>query len=115
MPKIAFIPDGKTIKTRSGQTVVNAARANRVVIPQRCGGHASCLMCKVIVEEGRLAPPTALERRKLREEDLQRGIRLACQAKTTEQDCTLRIPENKLKSVVQAALERQRAEEEDVW
>jgi 2Fe-2S ferredoxin len=114
MAKIRFLPVGKTIKTRSGQTVIHAAKANRVVIPQRCGGHASCLMCKVIVEEGRLGPPTALERRKLSEYDLNRGVRLACQAKTTDQDCTLRIPENKLKSVVQAALERQRAEEDDL-
>ncbi|TGU87827.1 NADH:quinone oxidoreductase, partial [Mesorhizobium sp. M00.F.Ca.ET.186.01.1.1] len=38
---------------------------------------------------------------------------LACQAKATENDCTVRIPESRLKSVVAAALERQRLENEE--
>jgi 2Fe-2S ferredoxin len=67
------------------------------------------------VEEGALSQPTALERRKMPESDLQKQVRLGCQAQTTQADCVLRIPENKLKSVVQAALERQRAEEEEEW
>lgn len=113
MSKITFTPSGKSVKTRVGQTVIQAARSARLVIPQRCGGHASCLMCKVILEEGELTPPTTLELRKMREVDLKQGIRLSCQAKTTARECTVRIPENKLKSVVEAVLERQRAEEED--
>ncbi|GED30864.1 hypothetical protein BCE02nite_20050 [Brevibacillus centrosporus] len=47
------------------------------------------------------------------EKDLAQGIRLGCQAKATDKDCTIRIPEGRLKSVVQAALERQREENED--
>ncbi|MFY0543047.1 2Fe-2S iron-sulfur cluster-binding protein [Brevibacillus sp. H7] len=113
MGKLTFLPSGKAIKVRPGQSVVGAARSARVVIPQRCGGHASCLMCRVVVEAGELTPPTALERRKMPEKDLNIGIRLACQAKTTNRDCIVRLPENKLKNVVQAALERQRMEEED--
>lgn len=113
MPKVTFLPGGKTIKARVGQTIVSAAGSHRIVIPQRCGGHASCLMCKVILEQGELSPPSVLERRKMTESDLQNGVRLGCQAKVTDKDCTLRIPENKLKSVVEAALKRQRAEEEE--
>ncbi len=112
MGKLTFLPSGRSVKVRPGQSVISAARSVRVVIPQRCGGHASCLMCRVIVEEGELSPPSALERRKMPEKDLADGIRLSCQAKTTEKDCIVRIPDNKLKSVVQAALERQRAEED---
>lgn len=113
MGKITFLPSGKRIKARAGQTIVSAAAAARVVIPQRCGGHASCLMCRVVLEEGELSAPSALERRKMPEKDLADGIRLGCQAKATEKDCTLRIPESRLKSVVSAALERQRKEDED--
>jgi 2Fe-2S ferredoxin len=113
MGKLTFLPSGKTIKVRPGQTLVSAASSARVIIPQRCGGHASCLMCRVVVEQGELSPPTVLERRKMPEKDLANGIRLSCQAKTTEGDCVVRIPESKWKSVVQAALERQRAEEEE--
>jgi ferredoxin, 2Fe-2S len=113
MGKVTFLPVNKSVKARAGQTVVSVAASARVVIPQRCGGHASCLMCRVVVENGLLCPPTVLEQRKLPEKDLERGIRLACQAKTTEKDCTVCIPENKLKSVVAAALERQRKENEE--
>ncbi|MFD2371782.1 2Fe-2S iron-sulfur cluster-binding protein [Brevibacillus sp. GCM10020057] len=108
MGKITFLPSGKSIKARPGQTLVSAAAAARVVIPQRCGGHASCLMCRVVLEKGELSAPSALERRKMPENDLLEGIRLGCQAKATDKDCTVRIPESRWKSVVQAALERQR-------
>lgn len=113
MGKVTFLPSGKSMKARAGQTLVSTAAAARVVIPQRCGGHASCLMCRVILESGELSNPSALEVRKLPEQDLAKGIRLGCQAKATEKDCTIRIPENRLKSVVQAALERQRKENEE--
>ncbi|MFS0555531.1 2Fe-2S iron-sulfur cluster-binding protein [Brevibacillus sp. 179-C9.3 HS] len=113
MGKVTFLPGKKSVKARTGQTLVSVAASARVVIPQRCGGHASCLMCRVVVEDGLLCPPTVLEMRKLPEKDLEKGVRLACQAKMTEKDCTVRIPESKLKSVVAAALERQRNENED--
>ncbi|MCK9912554.1 2Fe-2S iron-sulfur cluster-binding protein, partial [Microbacteriaceae bacterium K1510] len=70
MPQITFQPSGKTAKGRPGQTVVSVARSARVTIPQRCGGHASCLMCKVVKEAGELSPPTNLEIRKLSEKDI---------------------------------------------
>ena len=113
MSKVTFLPSGKTVKARQGQTLVSVAGSARVVIPQRCSGHASCLMCKVVLEQGELSPPTALEVRKLAENDLEQGIRLGCQAKVTQKDCTVRIPESRLKSVVQAALLRQQEENED--
>ncbi|CAJ1002860.1 2Fe-2S iron-sulfur cluster-binding protein [Brevibacillus aydinogluensis] len=113
MGKLTFLPSGKSVKTRPGQLVTSAAMAARVVIPQRCGGHASCLMCRIIVESGRLSEPSPLERRKMPEDDIRKGIRLACQAKTTGQDCTVRIPESRWKSVVRAALESQRARQEE--
>ena len=113
MGKVTFLPSNKSVKARAGQTLVSVAGNARIVIPQRCGGHASCLMCRVVVESGELVAPTALELRKIPEQDLRQGIRLACQAKTTHGDCTVRIPESRLKSVVAAALERQRMENEE--
>lgn len=115
MGKLLFLPAGKSLKVRPGQTLISAARAARIVIPQRCGGHASCLMCRVVVESGEVSAPSPLERRKMSESDLQNGVRLACQTKTTEGNCTIRIPESKFKSVVQAALERERRQNEEEW
>ncbi|GAA4709143.1 2Fe-2S iron-sulfur cluster-binding protein [Brevibacillus fulvus] len=113
MGKITFQPSGRTTRTRPGQTIVSLARAARVLIPQRCGGHASCLMCKVVHMGGVLSPPTQLERRKLSETDLSGGIRLACQAKASERDVTVLVPESKLKTVVQALLEQEKREQDD--
>lgn len=113
MPKLTFLPNGKSVQARVGQNVIQLARSARVVIPQRCGGHASCLMCKVIVEKGELSPPSNLEVRKMSESDLRDGLRLACQAHTTREDCTVRIPEPKLKSIVAAALKAQQEQEEE--
>lgn len=113
MPKLTFLPSGRSVKARAGQNVIQAARSARIVIPQRCGGHASCQMCKVIVEQGELSPPSALELRKLPETDLRTGIRLSCQAHVTAQDCVVRIPEPKLKSIVAAALKAQQEQEEE--
>ncbi|MEJ8544880.1 2Fe-2S iron-sulfur cluster-binding protein [Brevibacillus borstelensis] len=113
MAKITFLPAGKTMKARPGQSIMSVAKAARIVIPQRCGGHASCLMCRVVVVSGQVSEPSALEKRKMPEADLGNAIRLACQTKVTDKDCTVRIPESKWKSVVQAALEKQRLEEEE--
>lgn len=113
MGKVTFLPSGKAVKARPGQSVTSVAAAARVVIPQRCHGRASCLMCRVVLEQGELTAPTALEVQKLSSGDLERGVRLACQAKTTQRDCTLSIPESRLKSVVQAALERERRQKEE--
>ncbi|MFM1652728.1 2Fe-2S iron-sulfur cluster-binding protein [Brevibacillus sp. B_LB10_24] len=113
MGKITFRPSGKQINVRAGKTLIQAARAARVYIPQRCGGHASCQMCKVVVEQGELSPPSPLELRKLTEADLAGGVRLSCQARATMGDCVVSIPVSKLKSVVAAALERQKYELED--
>ncbi|UFJ42796.1 2Fe-2S iron-sulfur cluster-binding protein [Brevibacillus humidisoli] len=113
MAKVTFLPSGKIVKGRSGQSLISLARSARVVIPQRCGGHASCHMCKVSIDQGTVSPPTILERRKMREADLNAGIRLACQTRLTDTDCTVRLHENKLKSVVAAALEREKQQQSE--
>ncbi len=113
MPRLTFRPSGKTVKARPGQTLLAAAYSARVVILQRCGGHASCLSCRVVVEEGALSAPSALELRKMPETDLASGIRLACQARIVDRDCVVRVAESKWKSVVAAALKRQQEADAD--
>ena len=113
MPKVTFQPSGKTIKARIGQSLLSAARSARVTITQRCDGNAACLMCKVMVEEGAVSVPSEFEARKVGEKDLALGWRLSCQAKVQNVDCVIKVPENRLKSVVAQALERQKREEEE--
>ncbi|MED1788779.1 2Fe-2S iron-sulfur cluster-binding protein [Brevibacillus laterosporus] len=113
MPKVTFFPSKKTIKARPGQTVLQISRVARVAIPTRCDGNAACLLCKVTIEKGTVSSLSASEERKLSERDRARGIRLACQARVLEEDLIVRVPESRLKSVVEKALERQRLEEEE--
>lgn len=111
MGNISFQPSGKVIKARTGTKLIYAAHNARVMIPQRCGGRASCLMCKVVVEEGSLQAITPLEANKLSPSELALGVRLACQAKVAQKSCVVRIPDSKLKSVVAQALQRLKEEQ----
>jgi len=112
MPRITFLPDGKTVDVRPGTTLLAAAWKAGVAVRTRCGGVAGCLMCKVKVDDpASVSPPNAAELRKLGEgED---GDRLSCQTKALK-DATVHVPEDPLKAAVRRQLERQK-EEEDLW
>ncbi|AWB45023.1 ferredoxin [Paenibacillus sp. CAA11] len=111
--QITFLPQGKTVKVKQGTTVLSAARLARIHIATRCGGKASCMMCKVHTEPGAqngLAALTAAEERKLGSLAGQ-GVRLACQAKL-QGTATVRLPEDRLKAAIRRQLEQQ--EEDDL-
>jgi uncharacterized 2Fe-2S/4Fe-4S cluster protein (DUF4445 family) len=109
--EVTFFPDRKSVKVRSGTTLLETGKRARVSIRSRCGGNASCLMCKVTVEDqSGLSPIEAKESLKLG--DLKdSSIRLACQVRVLR-DCTVVIPEDPLKAAIRAQLERQRMEDE---
>ncbi len=106
-PTITFMPSAKSIQVLPGTTVLEAARRARVTIKTRCNGMASCLMCKVksLNPEG-LSDPGTKELNKLGHQ-LDTGVRLSCQAKITGQT-TVEIPEDPLKAVIRAQLEKAR-------
>jgi len=111
---VTFLPGGKTTEVRAGTTVLDASRKARVQIRTRCGGKAACLMCKVIVMDEHapcLAPVNQNERLKLGVL-LERGYRLACQAKVTG-SVTVTIPEDPLKAAIRKQLEMRQEEEEE--
>lgn len=109
-PKVTFQPNGRTISVRPGTSLLNAAGRAKVPIRVRCGGQASCLMCKVQVpEQGGLAPMSQNERLKLGAL-AEAGIRLACQAKV-KGNVTAIVPEDPLKAAVRAQLSKQSEEE----
>ncbi len=109
--KISFFPDDKTISVRSGMTVLEASRRARVTIRTRCGGLASCLMCKVTADDQ--SGLSAMEsKEELKLGDLKdQFIRLSCQAKVLK-DTKIWIPEDPLKAAIRAQLQRQKEEED---
>jgi 2Fe-2S ferredoxin len=109
-PKVTFQPYGRTIAVRQGVTLLDAAGRAKVPIRVRCGGKASCLMCKVKVpEQSGLAPMNQNERLKLGAL-ADEGIRLSCQAKIRG-NVTVFVPEDPLKAAIRAQLAQQREEE----
>lgn len=114
MPKVTFLDNNKKVDVRVGETLLQAASRARVAITQRCRGNAACAMCKVTIknmEQNPLTPPEEKERRLISDEQLAQGMRLACQARVIG-NVEIAPTKNKLQSIVQAQLERQKRESE---
>lgn len=67
----------------SGKQISAALREHGTPVLTPCGGHGNCGKCKVKVVEGTL-PIMSMDRVHLTEEEIQDGIRLACQAMPAE-------------------------------
>ena len=52
MPRVTFLPDGKTIEVARGTSILDAAEAAGVHLPSNCGGVCACTTCHVWVEAG---------------------------------------------------------------
>lgn len=94
MPKVTFLPFGKTIQVTPGRSLLEAAVEACVDLEHACGGVCACSTCHVIVKEGydRLVPATEDEEDML---DVAVGVtptsRLACQTKVVT-DVVVEVP-----------------------
>lgn len=115
--QVTFYPDNKPVKVRSGSSVLQAVHKARIVMTTRCGGNASCLMCKIQVKEdsrAALSPPSAAEQRKLGVEELEKGTRLACQCRVLG-DAAIYLLENPLKAAIRRQLELNAQDSDELW
>jgi ferredoxin, 2Fe-2S len=109
--EVTFLPDGKKVSVRPGITLLDAGSRARVQIRTRCGGKASCLMCKVHADpQSGLAAPTQQEQLKLGHL-LADGVRLACQTKVIG-DAVVTVPEDPLKTAIRNLLAKQQEEDD---
>ena len=90
MHQVIFEPDGTRAKVARGTTIAEAARAAGIAINMPCGGNGTCGNCRVEIVHGS-SKPTDNECEILSEQDLARGVRLACQAKIMR-NLTVLIP-----------------------
>jgi len=95
MYTVTFQPSGMKIKVAEGTTVLEAANEAGIGIDAPCGGKGTCGKCKIYLNKGELGDITAAERKKLTEEELENGCRLACKA-TVLKTCTIDVPEESL-------------------
>jgi len=86
--KIKFLPHNKEVKVPAGETLIRAAMEAGVHINASCGGEGACGKCRVLIESGELSGGIT---KRLRDDDIKKGYRLACQSIVTG-DVTVRVP-----------------------
>lgn len=91
---VVFQPLGKTAYVLEGTRLAEAAAGVGLAFDMPCGGEGTCGKCRVIVRKG-LAPAGPAESRLLSEEDLQTGVRLACQT-VVRGPMTVEVPSTSL-------------------
>lgn len=108
MPQIIFLPhdelcpDGAVVEADSGDTVLDAALRNDIVIEHACEKSCACTTCHLIVREGfdSLAESDELEDDMLDKAwGLEQESRLGCQAVVADEDLVVEIPRYTLNMV----------------
>lgn len=108
---IRFMRENTDIMVKPGTTLLQAARLAKVPIRTRCGGQASCLMCKVKVEDEKsCSRPSVKEVRKLGSL-LHQRYRLSCQAKAIQSPVKVEVPEDPLKKAIRKQLSSQQKDD----
>ncbi len=86
--KVTFLPNGRTVKAREGETLIKAARTAGIHINASCGGSGVCGKCRVVLEEGAVSGGIS---EKLNVQEQNSGYRQACTALIAG-DVVVRIP-----------------------
>ncbi len=76
---VRFHPTGGMVQVAAGTSLSEAAQQAGLSISTPCGGKGTCGKCQVLVWSGEVSGITAAEEKMLSEEQLRRGLRLACQ------------------------------------
>lgn len=88
--EVIFEPDGNIVRAEVGSTILDIATAGGIQIEGPCGGRGTCGKCRVIAR-GEFSQPSPIEREYLSPEEIEAGVRLACQAKVLS-NATIQIP-----------------------
>jgi len=83
---VTFLPENKTIRVEHLKTIfetIGEENTERIQLFFSCGAEGICQKCKVRSLQ-RMGPLTATEKGCLSEREIERGIRLACQARVVQ-------------------------------
>ncbi|HDS15065.1 MAG TPA: DUF4445 domain-containing protein [Proteobacteria bacterium] len=87
--QVTFEPDNQTVDVyRDGENLLRVAIAAGVHINASCGGTGACGKCRVILKKGKAESDTSA---KINHADWEKGYRLACLTKVTD-DLVIMIP-----------------------
>ena len=90
MAEITVRPFNRSLAAERGESLRTVLARSGLEIDYPCGGKGTCRQCRLSVE-----PAPSSGRGRLPEEELARGVRLACQT-VVEGDCTVTIPEERI-------------------
>ncbi|OHW62583.1 Na(+)-translocating NADH-quinone reductase subunit F [Andreesenia angusta] len=88
MGKVKFINE---VDAKKEKDLVKLAKKANVKIKLPCSGKGTCGKCIVKITKGEASEPTKAEIKKLGEEKIQKGYRLACQVEVLEDDISVKI------------------------
>jgi len=80
---VTFAPEGRSVFVMAGTSLVEAAGRAGITLNTPCGGRGTCGNCRVEVTLNAPAPSDA-DRQHLSEDEIESGVRLACQVRVTE-------------------------------
>lgn len=89
--EVTFLPGGERVTVESGATVAEAAAQASLPLALPCGGKGICGNCRVVIQDGAVAPPTPAELRALTPAQRGQGVRLACQCRL-EGNALIQVP-----------------------
>ena len=108
MPKITFLPheeicpEGAVVEAETGESILDAALRNDIVIEHACEKSCACTTCHVVVREGF----DSLDESEELEDDmldkawgLEPESRLSCQAQVDSEDLVVEIPKYTINQV----------------
>ncbi len=90
MPKIFIKQSGKHFEYVPKKNLLQLLLENDIFVDNPCNGNGTCGKCKVRVLEGNLPPLSKAERKLLKEDEINAGIRLSCLV-IPEEDITIEI------------------------
>lgn len=78
MPKLTVKPSGRVYEYEAGGTLLEILLAQRIFVDNPCNGKGVCGKCRVKIRKGELSQLTETEKKLLKQEELQEGVRLSC-------------------------------------
>ncbi|MBI5141685.1 MAG: DUF4445 domain-containing protein [Nitrospirae bacterium] len=82
------LPTGKTVESRSGESILSALRREKVYLVSSCGGRGTCGKCKIQITEGTASRQSLM---KLDANEIANNFALACKA-FPDTDIAIEIP-----------------------
>jgi len=91
VPRITFIPSGRTVEAGEGMDLLDAARRAGEDIDAPCGGNGTCGGCLVRVLSGSVRSDSSDAPDP---EDAEEGLIRACRSYLADSDCVVEVPES---------------------